>query len=314
MWRPSKGSVALFSTVLAVGGIVYYRFPGLIVQSVLHSLRVWAGVKRHEVQVDDHCWVYLDGRGKGDPILFIHGFGADKDRWGTFLPPFSKRHRIIVPDLPGFGESSQIPSAKYDIPSQAERLHRFTDQLGLDSFHLLGISMGGYIAGYFASEYPQKVKSLALVDAAGVKSRVASDFLTGYREKEKIVLLYKDLSEFDEMVSMLFYRSPRVPRRIRAYLAENGIRRHEINRKILQDVAHGDAALLESRLDRILAPTLIIWGAEDRIIDVSSVEKFEKGIRNSFSVVIPQCGHVPYVEKPYEMKKAYREFLEGLTH
>ena len=71
--------------------------------------------------------------------------------------------------------------------------------------------------------------------------------------------------------------------------------------------------LLEDRLPRIKARTLIVWGANDRITDVSSVEKFESGLGDSQTVIIENCGHVPYLEKPAETKRAYRDFLADLA-
>lgn len=298
--------------ILAVsGGVVYWLFPGVIFESATHALRWWAGLERHEVRVDDHTWVYLEG-GEGETILFIHGFGADKDRWGTFPAGFSGSYRLVVPDLPGFGEDSGVPSASYDIESQVKRLNRFVETIGLNKFHLVGISMGGYISAYYASEYPEKVKSLALMDALGVKSRIPSYFWQRYKKDGKVFFLYKTLQEFDEFMSVVFYRPPWIPVRIRDYLAQKGALNHDFRKKVLEDMAGCGLYLLEDRLQRIRAKTLIIWGANDRIIHVSSVEKFEKGLKNSRTVIIDKCGHVPYFEKPGETKRAYRDFLASL--
>ncbi|TET83060.1 MAG: alpha/beta hydrolase, partial [Desulfobacteraceae bacterium] len=133
MARLIKGILIFILVLIVSGGVFYYWFPGLILESAKHALRFWAGLERREVQVDDHHWVYLEG-GKGETILFVHGFGAEKDRWGTFLPAFSKSYRLIVPDLPGFGENARIASAKFDIPSQVRRLSKFVEAIGLNRF------------------------------------------------------------------------------------------------------------------------------------------------------------------------------------
>ena len=306
-----KRSLIILLSLVLVGEIVYMRAPGALFDSAIQILRWWAGLKRYEVRVDDHRWVYLAG-GKGETILFIHGFGADKDRWGTFLSGFSKSYRLIVPDIPGFGENSKIASASYDISSQVKRLNRFVERMGLDSFHLVGISMGGYISAYYASEYPDKVKSLLLMDAAGVRSRLPS-YVREYYEKEgKILLLYKTREELEEFLSVVFHRPPWVPGRLKTYFMKKGALQYEFKKKILKDMVSGGMDLLENRLPRIKARTLIVWGANDRIIDVSSVEKFESGLGDSRTVIIENCGHVPYLEKPAETKRAYREFLADL--
>jgi len=291
--------------------VLYYFFPGVVFESATHALRWWAGLERREVGVDDHTWVYLEG-GEGETILFIHGFGADKDRWGPFLKGFSGSYRLIVPDLPGFGENSRVPSVSYDIARQVKRLNRFVETIGLAEFHVVGISMGGYVAAYYAGEYPKKVKSLALMDALGVKSRIPSYFWQSYKKDGKVVLLYKTPQEFEEFMSVLFYRPPWVPGRLKAYLSQKGADHYDFRKKVLEDMAKCGLYLLEDRLQRIRAKTLIIWGANDRILHVSSVEKFEKGLTNSRTVIIDRCGHVPYFEKPGETKRAYGDFLSNL--
>jgi pimeloyl-ACP methyl ester carboxylesterase len=264
-----------------------------------------------DVQVDEHCWVYLEG-GKGEAVLFVPGFGMEKDAWGRFLIPFSRSYRLVVPDLPGFGESSHVPSASYDVPSQVHRLHRFVETIDLPSFHLVGISLGGYISGYYAGEHPEKVKSLALMDPAGVESRIPSHAMALYRKEGQIVLLYRTVEEWDALVENLFYRPPPIPGPFKKFLAERGARNYPFHEKILRDLEHRGMNLLEGRLSRISARTLLLWGENDRILHVSGVEKFQKGVSNNRVVIVKNCGHVPFFEKRKETVRAYQAFLRTL--
>ncbi|UCF83614.1 MAG: alpha/beta hydrolase [Desulfobacteraceae bacterium] len=302
--------IAVLALVLFVG-VLYYWFPGLILESVKHSLRFWAGLERREVQVNDHHWVYLEG-GEGETILLVHGFGTYKDLWGTFSTAFSGSYRLIVPDLPGFGENSRIASDKFDIPSQVKRLSHFIETIGLDSFHMAGVSMGGYISAYYADKNPEKVKSLLLMDAAGVDSRIPSNLWRRYQKEGTVPLLYKTPEQFDELMRVLFHKPPWVPGRFKDYIAREGALNYDFHEKILREMVDGGMNLLESRLATIRAKTLIIWGANDQILHVSSVEKFQAGLRNSRIVILDQCGHVPYLEKPKETKRAYKDFLASL--
>ncbi|MFH0812097.1 MAG: alpha/beta hydrolase [Pseudomonadota bacterium] len=306
-----KFIVALLLTLVLAGVMIYFWFPDWLIESGIRALRWWVGLKRYEVQVDDHRWVYLEG-GKGEPILFLHGFGADKDRWGPFLKTFRGSYRVIAPDLPGFGENSRVASAGYDIPSQVQRLDCFVETIGLDSFHLVGISMGGYISGYYAGEYPEKVKSLVLIAPAGVKSEIPSHVWQRYQKEGKNVLLYQTPTQFEELVSVVTHRPPWVPGVVKKYFSKKGAVNYNFNKKILQGIVNGGQNLLESRLPKIKAKTLIIWGRDDRVINVSSVKNFEAGLKDSRTVIIEDCGHVPYFEKPEETKRAYREFLASL--
>jgi pimeloyl-ACP methyl ester carboxylesterase len=305
-----KGFLIAMLVLIVSGGVLYYAFQGLILESAKHAIRFWAGLERHDVQVDDHQWVYLDG-GKGETILFVHGFGAEKDRWGTFLPAFSKSYRLIVPDLPGFGENSRVATAKFDIPSQVMRLSKFIEAIGLDKFHVVGTSMGGYISAYYASEHPEKVMSLCLLDAAGVDSRIPSDLWRQHQKDGKIPFLYRTTGEFNDLMRLLFYRPPWLPGRFKDYLVQQGGRDYDFREKIFREMVEGGMSLLESRLPKIQARTLIIWGANDRIVHVSSVEKFQEGLRNYHTVILEQCGHIPYFEKAKETRRAYRRFLAG---
>jgi pimeloyl-ACP methyl ester carboxylesterase len=307
-----KCSLIILSFLVLLSIVILFWFPGLIFESAIHALRWKAGLKRKEVQVDDHHWVYLLG-GKGETILFVHGFGSNKDGWLTFLSAFSKNYRVVVPDLPGFGESSKILSANYSVPSQVKRLNRFVDKIGLASFHLVGTSMGGYIAGYYAGEYPEKVKSLTLIDAAGVNSRIPSKLWQRFQESGENLLLYNTIEQFDELLSILFYHPPWVPYPLKKYFVKKRVNEYDFYEKVVKDILEGGLYLLEHCLPKIKAKTLLIWGANDQVTHLSSIEKFESYLKNSQKVIITECGHIPFFEKSKETKRAYRKFLAGLS-
>jgi len=107
------------------------------VDSIIISLRGLAGFCKKSIQVGKHTIVYLEG-GRGESILLLHGFGADKDNWNLFSRHLTKKYHVIAPDLPGFGESSKIWSARYHIVAQVERVHEFAKEIGLTKFHLVG--------------------------------------------------------------------------------------------------------------------------------------------------------------------------------
>ena len=288
--------------------LIYYRLPALALEVMKYAMRGLSGLRKRDIQIEDHYWAYLEG-GTGDPIVFVHGFGVDKDRFWTFLTGFSRSYRVIVPDLPGFGEGSRHLSASYDIPTQVKRLNGFFERIGLDSFHLFGVSLGGYISGYYASEYPEKVRSLALMDSAGVSSRTMSEALRLFEEEGEVVLLYRTEQEFERLVSLLFDDPPWMPRLLKRHLALLGAMDYKLHSKIVQDILDSGLYLLEERLSRISAETLVIWGGNDRLFDVSGVEKFAGRIPKNEIVIIDHCGHVPFLEKPKQAKQAYQRFL-----
>lgn len=284
---------------------------GLAIEGVRRIVRWHARLARCEAQVDDHCWAYLDG-GDGEVILFVHGYGMEKDAWDIFARNWTPSYRLVIPDLPGFGETTKSESSVYDVPHQAKRLDRFVNVLGLPSFHLAGISMGGAIAGYYAAEYPAKVKSLFLMAPAGVRSSVLSEAWREYQEKGEIVLLYGNADQFDALLDTVFYRKPFVPRSIKRYFAKRGAVEYRLREKILRDLERCGIDVLEDRLSEVRSPTLVIWGENDKILHVSGAEKFQRELRDGRVMTLRECGHVVFFDQPEATRQAYRAFLNGV--
>src|SRR5262245_31209432 len=117
--------------------------------------RALCGLKHRKLEVDGFTWTYLDSAGRDKPImLLVHGFGADKDTWLPYARLLRRRFRVIAPDLPGFGESVRDPAMDYSAEAQIDRLHRLIRALELGPVHLAGNSLGGYLSGWYALEYP----------------------------------------------------------------------------------------------------------------------------------------------------------------
>jgi pimeloyl-ACP methyl ester carboxylesterase len=138
--------------------------------------RFISGVRRRTVQVDDHRIVYSEG-GRGDTVLLLHGFGASGDSWNRCAASLTKtkKYRVIAPDLPGWGASARREQASYGYPAQLGRIHRLTQELKLDRFHLVGHSMGGFLASAYAAQFRDKVISLGLVCPHGMTEPQPSD-------------------------------------------------------------------------------------------------------------------------------------------
>jgi len=188
-------------------------------------------------------------------------------------------------------------------------LNLLAKELKLTKFHIVGNSMGGNIAGNYAVIYPDMVKSLALFDSAGVISPIKSE-LTLLLEKGINPLIVKDVKGYDKLLEFTFVKPIQLPSIIKKYLAKQAIKAGPFNGKIAKDF-QVDFFILESKLNKIKAPTLIVWGDSDKVIHVSAVQIFKKKIRNSKSAIIKECGHLPMLEKPQETASIYKDFLKG---
>ncbi|HET6459720.1 MAG TPA: alpha/beta hydrolase [Syntrophales bacterium] len=260
------------------------------------------------VDIPDFKIVYAEG-GTGDTIIMLHGNGGSKDSWLSFAKYLTPNYRVIIPDLPGMGDSSKPLDKNYNIMSQMERLHLFARELKLPKFHLVGHSMGGVIVGNYAATYPQMVKTLALFASGGVKSPMKSE-LTLLREKGINPFVIKNENDFDRYMKMRFVKPPPISPSIKEYSMEQLMKAAPLNEKIGKDIL-SDVLILESKLNRITAPTLIVWGDSDKVLSISSVPIFEKNIKNSRSAIIKDCGHVIMIEKPAETASIYQDFLKG---
>jgi pimeloyl-ACP methyl ester carboxylesterase len=300
------GAVML-AAVLLLSIAVYYNFPEPIYNHSITTERDKAGLKVKELSVDDHKIKYLERSAPGETLVLLHGFGVDKDTWprmASFIPGY----HLVIPDIPGFGESTKSASSSYDIASQAERLDKFFTLLGLKKFFIAGNSMGGNISGIYSIKYPDKVKGLILLNNSGVVSPVKSAVMQMF-EKGENPLLMKENEDFYKILDLLFVKEQFMPYPIKRMLAERAVKNREFNEKIFKDMMN-KPAMFEGQFAKLTMPVLIIWGDKDKFIDVSAVTVLEKGIKNHTTKILKDCGHVPMVERPEETASFIKKFIE----
>jgi abhydrolase domain-containing protein 6 len=301
--------ILLVIIVAAVGG--YYAFPEKVAGYLISQARDKAGLSKKEIKIDDHKIVYLEG-GKGpETILLLHGYSANKDNWFLFSS-YLKDYHVVIPDIPGYGESSKLVNAKYDVISQVERLHKFSQAIKINKFHIAGNSMGGWFAGAYAVRYPAEVLSVGFFDAAGVKSPKPGAVMQ-IPQKGENPLLLKDENDLPRLMSLIFVNPPFMPYPIKKMFIREALADKNFNEKIMDEITP-DFFSLEKKLPEIKAPVLILWGDKDRIIDISCVPVFEKGLKNYKTVIINNCGHAPMLEKPQETANAYLAFIKSIKN
>ena len=278
-----------------------------IARMLLALDRAGAGLRQHEIQVDDHRIVYSDG-GKGETVLLLHGFGAESGSWNRAAKFLTKSYRVIVPCLPGWGTSTRLAGASYAYPEQVERVHRFVQEMKLTRFHLAGHSMGGGIATRYAARYPGEVATLGLIAAHGLIEPNPCALRCALERGEQNWLVVRSHQDFETLMTHLFVKRPYAPRVVVKYLEQDAIRKCEQNRKIFDGLQKNDPPLID-QLAKIQAPALVIWGDHDELVDVSATEVFKRGIRSSQVLILKNSGHMPLVENPRECAEAYLAFL-----
>lgn len=268
-----------------------------------------AQLEKHSVQAGDTRWVYYEG-GQGPTIVLLHGFAASKEVWLKVAPMLTAHFRVVIPDLPGWGESSRIPNASYNIDNQAARLNDFVQTLHLQHALLVGHSMGGAIAGVYASEHPEDVAELALVDSFGLKfkeNEFAKEAMSG-----KDPFIFNDRAGFLRANALAFEHVPNIPGRFIDVLVKDNIKNRAFIENTFNELREDSQVLsLQSRLDKLTMPTLGMWCHDDKIIDPSALDSLRSGLTHAPAIstsVLNGCNHMPQMEKPQEFAQVLTSF------
>ena len=297
--------------IVAAGATTLYLSPAALLASVQFTERQLAGLDSRNVQVGEFNIHYYEGGPQGaETILMIHGFGADKDNWPRFSRPLTARYHVVALDLPGFGDSSK-PEASYDVGTQVERLNAFAKAIGLHKLHLIGNSMGGHIAALYAARHPEEVLSVALLNNAGVNAPQASELFKRLDRGDANPLLVRNADDFNNMLDFLFVEKPPLPESLKQYLAQRAMASHDFNQKIFSQLRERYIPL-EPELAKIQVPTLLLWGDQDQVLDVSSIKVMQPLLKQPSVVIMQACGHLPMIERPEETAEHYQTFLDSV--
>lgn len=273
--------------------------------------RSQAGLESSEVLLGDLSVAYLR-RSAEDPertLLLVHGFGGNKDNWVRMAPYLPEQYQLLIPDLPGHGNSSIGTPEDYAIEAQAETLLAFLDELGIQQVDMAGNSMGGGITVYFASRYPDRVRTIALYDPAG-SDRYPSELDEALARGENPLVVEKP-GDMDQLLDFVLEKRPFLPWPVVSVMEDNALARGEINEAIFSAILEsGGKVSLEHVLSAIEAPALIVWGRQDRVLAPENAEVFAEGIETSRVELLEGVGHVPMLEVPERSASLWHDFLQ----
>ena len=238
-------------------------------------------------------------RGRGETVVLIHGFGADKETWMLMVRELPRTMRVIVPDLPGFGAAGEVAPERATARAQAAAVRGFLDRLGIARAHLVGNSMGGGIAQRVAADYPERVASLVLIGSTGPE-RGESEFDRALAAGDNR-LVPRTVDDAEQMLAMALTTPPPLPRALQRYAARQRIAvadRLARYFKAWYEAGPADGLPDEAALARIDAPALVIHGALDRIIHPGVGEALAEYLPHARLELLDEIGHMPQVESP----------------
>jgi pimeloyl-ACP methyl ester carboxylesterase len=263
----------------------------------------------------DGMEVHVRDEGSGPAVVLLHGTSSSLHTWDGWSQRLRKGHRVVRFDLPAFGLTGPSPTHDYTIDAYVAVVDHVTSRLGLRRFVIGGNSLGGGIACAYALAHPDRVRALILVDALAYPVH-GSDLPLAFW-----------MARWPVMPGLLTHLDPR-------RLVENGVRKSygDISR-ITPDIllryyeltlrAGNRAAFVErmrvpqrddsARVRQLRQPTLIMWGASDRLIPVEAGRWFERDIPGARLIVYSGLGHVPMEEDPERTGADVEQFLSNLA-
>jgi pimeloyl-ACP methyl ester carboxylesterase len=269
--------------------------PGILRRSLMDK------IQNRKMQVGELKIHYVTG-GEGKPLVIIHGGANGAGAWKKNLTELAKHYTVYAPDLPGFGRSQEI-EGDFQIPELVKFVDAFTRNLGLKSFHLIGHSLGGAVAVNYVLQFPNKITKLVLVSSMCLGKEVAlwvrflSRLWLARIMGEVLFTIFRAIKWAGEKLFvgveflMPFSRASMILGIPLTTLKEQTI-------------------VLANRLSDIMVPTLVVWGAKDRIVPPKQAYNAGKLIPHCQVVIFDDCGHSVYREKLPEFSQLLTRFLD----
>lgn len=295
-------ALAVFLLVFLVGATIFHR-PIWVQDQMLHYNLWRAGITGKYAQTSLGKLHYFESDpAKAThpvPVLLVHGLGDRSEAWAGELFRFrAQGFHVYAVDLLGYG-ASDTPDVDYSIRTQARVLNEFMSVTGISQADVIGWSMGGWVAASLSLDYPKRVRRLALFDSAGIRFETT---LTAD------VFIPSNEDQVHQLVTMLADHPQPMP----SFVAEDVVRRLQkqgwVTRRSMNSMKSG-ADALDNRLGSLTQPTLIVWGAADKLIPVAVGEKMHAMVTGSHFVQVTGCGHVGPSECAGDFEHQAAEFF-----
>ncbi|KAM4650914.1 monoacylglycerol lipase ABHD6 [Discoglossus pictus] len=323
----------VFNMFLVAGGTLaipilafiasFFLWPAALINIYYWYWRRNLGMQVKSVSSGNYTFCYTSrGRPSAKPsVLMLHGFSAHKDMWLSVVKFLPKNLHMICVDMPGHEGTTRSALDDYSINGQVKRIHQFVESIGLNKkpFHLVGTSMGGHVAGVYAAQHPSDVCSLTLICPAGLKYPQDSKFLKQLKtlketgNDQKISLIPSTAGEMADMLRLCSYVRFKIPQQVLQGLVDVRIPHNEFYRKLfLAVVDEKSRHNLHENMTKIKAPSQIIWGKQDQVLDVSGADVLAEAIHSCQVEILENCGHSVVMERPRKTAKLIVDFISSL--
>ncbi len=279
-------------------------------------------VEERRINVGGLTIRYFTAGNDGLPLVLLHGDATSALDWSWVLPTLAATHRVYAPDFPGFGDSAK-PSIEYSPEFLKQFLVDFLNALGIERAVLVGNSLGGQVSLRCALSHPEQVAALVLVDSSGLGYSVTPVL------SQLTVPLYGEFAiswcatplgakQRSLLRAALFFAHPwQVPD---VWLAEQermsqmpGFLEASLSSLRAQLNVFGQHQVLLDSLGQLQMPTLVVWGTNDFVLPKDQAQAAVSRLQQGHLALIPDCGHIPHVERPERFTEELSKFLAGVA-
>lgn len=287
--------------------------PQILLNHLLQERKA-AGLTAKTVQVGSVAWSYSEGGSRANPsILLIHGLAGSRDNWNRVAHYLTPYYHVIIPDLPSNGDTRVPANFDASVPNVTEQLRQFAEKIDIeDRLNVAGHSLGGSIATVYAAQYPFDTQSLFLLNSAGIYRQATTAYSKNpYALKQLIVSKPGDL---DEVMHQLMQNPPAMPFKLKQAQEKLLIAQSDQTSKMIDQVAAMNRIYTPDSFARLTqaveAPTLILWGRQDKIINVEAANELKSLLKRAEApVILNNVGHMPILEAEREVADHYLPFL-----
>jgi pimeloyl-ACP methyl ester carboxylesterase len=295
-------SLIVLAALAVITGTAFMLRPVSFFNASMYLRDTLSGVEDHWIVIGGHRMHYLaQGPAGGPGVVLVHGLGGRAEDWRQLAPYLTAAgFRVYQPDLPGFGRSEWPGDFSYSVRDQATVVVDFIRSLGLGQVDLGGWSMGGWIVQIVASEHPEVVRRLIIIDSVG---------LFELPDWDTNLFMPKTAAQLDQLEALLTPKPPPIPSFVADDILRNSSEHAWVIKRALDTMLTGDDAT-DRMLPELKMPVLILWGAEDRIAPVELGHKMHRLVPQSELDVFRGCGHLAPEQCTGEMGPKIVEFLK----
>jgi pimeloyl-ACP methyl ester carboxylesterase len=264
----------LFLSIIT-GGVIFFFFPQKLIDFTNDGYANAAQLEKKTIDLDGYKINYFESpkQNEKDILVLVHGMGDDKNSFLQSAKTLSESYHLILPDLAGHGENERKIGLDYSIDGQATFLHSFLAKLGVGKFNLVGNSMGGHTAAAYAIKYPDEVKNLVLLNAAGLK---LDDHIVYIGFGKNI----ESDEEFDAVIARIFYNPPALPSPIKTHMIKQiNESKDFVDNTLVTAIKNGKYFNLKDDVSKITARTLVLWGKHDKVVPFNAAEMLVNALK-----------------------------------